>query len=246
MEEIDLKELITIFWEKKATIILITAIFMVLGFIYSSFLVVPKYEAATTILLVQTSSEEGTVSGITSNDITLNSKLISTYSDLVKSKRVIRKVISNLGINDSEDSIKNSVQVTAKTDTAILEIKVKHTEPQKSADIANEIAKVFAEEVKELYKINNVSTIDVAEPNETPSNVNLKKDIIMFGAIGFVLGAGIIFVTFMLDNSIKSGEDVEKAVKVPVLASIPIYEPEMQVGSRSARNKKASKGGKRK
>ena len=77
MEEIDLKEIISVFWEKKVTIILLMAIFMVIGFIYSSFFVVPKYSASTTLVLAQSSSkEDGT---ITTNDITLNSNVLSIW-----------------------------------------------------------------------------------------------------------------------------------------------------------------------
>lgn len=240
MEEIDLKEIIGVFWEKKVTIILLMAIFMVIGFIYSSFFVVPKYSASTTLVLAQSASkEDGT---ITTNDVTLNSKLISTYSGLLESSKVTRQVISNLGIDDSEASIKNNVSVSAETGTDIIKITVKNTDPEKAADIANEMAVVFAEEVKRLYGMDNINTLDVAEPNEVPSNVNLTKTIIIFGVIGAVIGVGYVFVLFMLDNSIKSSEDIEKAMGITVLANIPVYEADTKVGTRSSKN---SKGGKR-
>ena len=240
MEEIDLKEIIGVFWEKKITIILLMAIFMVIGFIYSSFFVVPKYSASTTLVLAQSASkEDGT---ITTNDVTLNSKLISTYSGLLESSKVTRQVISNLGIDDSEASIKNNVSVSAETGTDIIKITVKNTDPEKAADIANEMAVVFAEEVKRLYGMDNINTLDVAEPSEAPSNVNLTKTIIIFGVIGAVIGVGYVFVLFMLDNSIKSSEDIEKAMDIPVLANIPVYETDTKIGTRSSKN---SKGGKR-
>ena len=240
MEEIDLKEIIGVFWEKKVTIILLMAIFMVIGFIYSSFFVVPKYSASTTLVLAQSASkEDGT---ITTNDVTLNSKLISTYSGLLESSKVTRQVISNLGIDDSEASIKNNVSVSAETGTDIIKITVKNTDPEKAADIANEMAVVFAEEVKRLYGMDNINTLDVAEPNEVPSNVNLTKTIIIFGVIGAVIGVGYVFVLFMLDNSIKSSEDIEKAMGITVLANIPVYEADTKIGTRSSKN---SKGGKR-
>lgn len=240
MEEIDLKEIIGVFWEKKVTIILLMAIFMVIGFIYTSFFVVPKYSASTTLVLAQSASkEDGT---ITTNDVTLNSKLISTYSGLLESSKVTRQVITNLGIDDSEASIKNNVSVSAETGTDIIKITVKNTDPEKAADIANEMAVVFAEEVKRLYGMDNINTLDVAEPNEVPSNVNLTKTIIIFGIIGAVIGVGYVFVLFMLDNSIKSSEDIEKAMGITVLANIPVYEADTKVGTRSSKN---SKGGKR-
>lgn len=244
MEEIDLKELIRVFWEKKTTIILLIAIFMVLGFIYSSFLVEPKYTSSTKLVLAQSSSESDSAS-ITTTDITLNSKLISTYAGILESNKVVRQVISNLGIEDSEESIKNNVSVTSETGTDIIKITVSNTNAQKAADIANEMSKVFAEEVKRLYGMDNINTLDPAEVNEEPSNINLTKTIIIFAAIGFIIAVGYIFVVYMLDNSVKTSDDIERTMQIPVLASIPVYEPEAKMTAARAKSKKKSKGGKR-
>lgn len=244
MEEIDLKELIEIFWEKRTTIILLVAIFMVVGFIYSSFMITPKYSSTTSLVLAQSNSTDQT--GITTTDITLNSKLISTYSKLVKSDLVIKEVISNLGISDSIESVKSSVTVSAVSDTEILEIKVTTGEPDKSAKLANEVSAVFIEKVKELYSRDNVHTLDPAEIEEAPSNINHPKTIIIFALVGFVIAAGYIFAVFMLDNSIKTPEDVEKSAHVPVLASIPLYDDGTNKAKTKISNKRNPKGGKRK
>ena len=150
MEEIELKELVGIFWDKKSTIILLIAIFMVIGFIYSSFIVVPKYSSATKLVLAQSvNKEEG--GSITTTDITLNSKLISTYTGIIESSKVIRQVITNLKIEDKEESIRSNVSVSAESGTDIIKITVTNTNPEKAADIANEMAVVFAEEVKIIW-----------------------------------------------------------------------------------------------
>jgi len=102
MEEIDLKELFTMFWEKKVIVILLTIIFAVLGIIYTAVFVTPMYKSTTSLLLVQTSKTDQNDAAITTSDITLNSKLVSTYSELIRSKKITRQVISNLGINLKE------------------------------------------------------------------------------------------------------------------------------------------------
>lgn len=244
MEEIDLKEIIGIFWDKKSTIILVIAIFMVLGFIYTSFILVPKYSSTTTLLLAQSASKENGES-ITTTDVTLNSKLISTYSKLAKSNGVVRKVIENLGIEDNEESIKSNISVSAEEGTDILKITVTNVEAEKAAKIANETADVFIERIKELYKIDNIHIVDPAEVRTTPSNVNHPKTIIVFGLIGFVLAAGCIFILFMLDNSIKTQDDIEKNMNIPVLANIPIYGEENIKARTNIKKRKKAKGGKR-
>lgn len=245
MEEIDLKEIIGVFWDKKSTVILLTAIFMVLGFIYSSFIVVPKYASTTKLVLAQSVNKEDGGS-ITTTDITLNSKLISTYTGIIESSKVIRQVISNLEIDDKEGSIRKNVSVASETGTDIIKITVTNTNPEKAADIANEMAVVFAEEVKRLYGMDNINTLDVAEVQKEPANINHAKTITIFGAVGFVLAAGYIFVIYMLDNSIKSQEDIEKSLNIPVLANIPVYGEDEKVKTRTnVKKRKKAKGGNR-
>ena len=236
MEELDLKELFQIFWNKKIQIILIIAIFMVIGVIYSIGFVTPMYESYTTLLLVKGESEgtqhTTTSDSITTTDLTLNSKLVSTYRELIRSKDVLRQVISNLNININEDDIRNHITVTSVEETELIEITVQNEDPTYAAKIANEIAKVFTEKVAELYKINNVHIIDEAEIENTPSNINHVKDIVIFVAIGLVIAVMYVLIANMLDTTIKTAEDVEKLFKIPVLANIPMNNFENGKGGR--------------
>ena len=239
MEELDLKELFEIFWNKKAQIILIILIFIVLGIIYTMGFTTPMYTSSTTLVLAGTSNgEQGESSGtITATDLTLNSKLVSTYSELVKSNNVIRQVISNLGINVSEESLKNNISVTSVKNTELIEITVTTENPKYAADIANEIARVFSDKVAEIYNINNVHIVDEAETPTDPSNINHTKDVIIFAFIGVVVAVIYVLIANMLDTTIKSADDIERQFKLPVLASIPIYGADMQ--------KKKGKGGRK-
>ena len=207
MEEIDLKELFNIFWSKKLQIILVVFIFMILGGVYSVGLKTPLYSSSTSLVLAMADTSEKSKDGenaITATDITLNSKLVSTYSELIKSKKVLRQVISNLKIDEETDTLKKKIKV--------------------SSVHANEITKVFSKEANELYKINNVYIVDEAEIENEPSNINHIKDVILFALIGLVLSAAYVFIVNMLDNTIKSTEDIEKGFDIPVLVTIPLID----------------------
>ena len=221
MEELDLKDLFMMLWNKKLQIILIIAIFAVIGLIYTMGFVVPEYSSYTTLLLVGSSSA-GDTNTITTTDITLNSKLVSTYSVLIKSTDVVSQVISNLGIDKDVEQLKKNISVTSEEDTEVLRITVTDQNPSYAARIANEIAKVFSEKVTEIYKINNVYVVDDAKESTTPSNVNHVKDIAIFVALGIVVSIGYVLIANMLDTTVKSVEDVEKAFKIPVIAAIPL------------------------
>ena len=231
MEEIDLKELFEIFWHKKLQIILIVLIFMVIGVIYSVGFVTPMYSSSTTLVLAGTASstEEQSQNTITTADLSINSQLVSTYSELVKSNNILGQVISNLGINIDAEELRKNVQVTSVEDTELIEITVSNENPEYAAKIANEIAKVFEEKIaKEIYNINNVHIVDEAVVEAEPSNVNHAKNIVIFAFIGAVVAVMYVLIANMLDTTVKTQEDIEKSIKIPVLASIPMYDMDME------------------
>ena len=223
MEEIDLIELFKTFWRKKIQIILIILIFMCLGYIYTTNYVTPMYSASTTLVLTSSNNKNNTTNSITTTDIVVNSKLVDTYSELIKSKNVLEEVISNLGMNIKVERLKNSITVSSLEDTELIEIKVKNIEPENSAKIANEVAKVFIKRITEFYNINNVQIVDEAQIPTSPSNINHKKDILMFGLIGALISVAYVVIANMLDTTIKSADELDKMFKLPILASIPVY-----------------------
>ena len=103
--------------------------------------------------------------------------------------------------------------------------------------IANETAKVFIENVKEYYGMENVHVVDEAEVPQGPSNINHVKDIIIFAFIGVVISVMYVLVANMLDTTIKSEEDLEKFTELAVLATIPLYEKTEDKNKRGGRIK---------
>ena len=224
-EELDLKQLVNIFWNKRLHVISIVLIFLIIGTVYTFLFVTPKYKSYTSLVLARSEStkeNETDTSTITQTDITLNQKLVSTYSELVKSKNVLREVIKNLNINESEENLKDNITVSAVKDTELIQITVTNYYPDRASDIANEIAKVFTKKVGEIYNINNVYIVDEAERANTPYNINHIKDIAIFIAIGLIVSVGYVLISNLLDTTVKSAEDIEKELGVVALASIPL------------------------
>lgn len=216
MEELDLKEMFNMFWTRKVYIILIVLIFVIIGGLYSYLYVSPKYKAYTTLLLASSSEE------VTTTDISLNNNLVSTYSVLIKSKPVLREVINELKIDETEEKLKNNITVSAEKNTQVIKIEVVNASSYKAKVIANEIAKSFAVQVEEIYNINNVHIIEEAEEPTDPYNINHIKDIAMFAFIGLVVACIYVLIANMLDTTVKTKEDIEKKIGLSVLVSIPV------------------------
>ena len=219
MEEINLKELIDYIKTRIVLILFIILIVVVLGSTYSLFFKTPKYRSATTLVLVNDNGEATTQT--TQTDVNLNKSLVPTYSEIIKTDAVMNKVIKNLALDYSAAYLKSNVSVTTINNTEIIKIVV--TDPDKSlaADIANEIVKVFSNQIKSIYKLQNVSQIDVAYEAASPYNINIVKDLVIYIAIGLVLSFGSVFVIFYFDTTVKSSEEVENKLGLPVMGVIP-------------------------
>ncbi len=235
MDELNLKQLINIIWNGKKYIITIIVLAIFLGIGYSYFLVTPKYEASTTLVLAK-AEEKATneiSTGITQTDLNINQNLVSTYRELIRSKTVIREVMENLKIKDlKETTVKNNITVSSVRDTELIEITVKDENPERATNIANEIAKVFTVHVAKIYNINNVHVIDKAETNNIPYNVHHAKDIFVFVLIGVIFSIVSIIIISLLDTTVKTQEDIKKTTGMLILAEIPEISFDLKVGGR--------------
>lgn len=234
MDELDLKEIFRMLWNNRRFIVTITIFFVIIATVYSQVLQTPKYQSYTTIVLTKAENTEGTSSSVTQTDVTMNQKLVSTYSEIVKSKTVLTQVLSNLQMaNLTESQLRDSVTVTAIEDTEVIKIMVSNENPEYAAKIANEIGKVFSEKISDMYKINNVYTLDSAEPSSAPYNIKPVKYIFIAILAGIFISCAVIIVMGLFDTTVKTAEEIEQALKIPVIAQLEfVDETTMRKGGR--------------
>ena len=214
MEEIDLKELFEFIKNKLGLLIIITVGICLLGCVYGLFLQKPMYKSYTTIIL------SGSDSQITQSELSLSKSLVDTYAEIVKSRRVLEQVIEELNLDTTYEKLSNKISVTSVNNTEIIKIIVTDTDPTEAKNIANVTANYFTKEVVDLYKVNNVNVLDEANTTSIPYNINVAKQIIIYLFIGFIIGAGVLFIIFYFDRTIKSAEQVEQKIKLPILGSV--------------------------
>ena len=237
MEEINLKELLSYFISKIWIVFITFGLLIMFSVVNTKFIKVPLYNSSTTIVLTINNESELNTS-ITQNDITINQKLVATYRQIIKSRRVLDKVIENLELDMEASTLSKKVSVTNETDTELLKITVSDEDPELAAMIADEIAKVFSEDIVDIYNIKNVSIIDKALVSEIPYNIKLVKDAIIFGMLGIVLGLGIIFIMFYFDTTIKNSEEIEEKLGLPVLGVVPAIDNGKKLKARRKSEKK--------
>ena len=218
-EEIDIKRILEITYSKKIFIILILLLSITLGYVYSYYYKKPEYKSSVKILLV--ADESKTNKELTQTDLNINSGLISTYSSIAKSTNVIQKTIDNLGLNTTALKLQKYIETTQVEKTQFLKISVKNENPETAKNIANELAKVFTEQIKKIYKLENISIVDEAEVEKQPCNINHMKDICVFAIICAFISTILVIAIYFFDDTIKDEKDLEKSVKLKSLGTLP-------------------------
>ena len=216
MEEINLKEVYSYFKSKILWILLAIVAIIIIGNVYTIITREPMYRSNTTIVLVGESKD-----GYSQSDSQLNQNLIGTYSEIIKSRKVLSQVIENLKLKMSVEKLSNNITTTSVEDTEIIQITVANANAKDAKKITDEVAKVFSEEIQDIYNLENVAIIDKAELSKNPYNINYVKDNIIYLMVGFVLSFGIVFIMYYFDTSIKSSEVVEEKLGLTVIGVVP-------------------------
>lgn len=220
MEEINIKDFFSYLKHYIVAFIVVIAIAVTGVLLYDEMVKEPIYQAQTTVVIAKSDGIAENSSAATLNDINASQKLATTYSEIAKSELVLNQVIDNLGLHVTTGELSKSLTVKPLDDTSILSITVKDPNARLSATIANEIAKVFSEQVKEIYKVQNVTQLSVAVEPSAPANNTLTRDLVLAVVIAVVGVAGFAFIRFYLDDSVKHSDDVEKTIGLPVTAQI--------------------------
>lgn len=228
MKELTILDLLDILVDNIKIIIISVILGIIFSIIYTTLLITPMYKSSTKIILVKPTNYNESVTlgqalgtGLTTNDILLNQQLVSTYSEIIKSRKVLNEVINNLKLNTTATSIARNIEVSPVKDSEVINITVADEDSNKASNIANEIIVSFAKQVKEIYKIENVNQVDKAEPSSIPSNVNLLKNILLFALLSFVISYGISFLIEYFRTTLKSPDDIEDIEGLSILAIIP-------------------------
>lgn len=219
MEEIDIKDFLGYLKKYLVPMIVVALIATGGSIFYNLAIKTPMYKTSTTVVLAQQTSDK-TTSSVTLNDISINQKLVATYTEIVKSKLVLEQVIEDLKLDTTAEKLAKHVTVTAIEDTEILKITVEDGNRIAAAQIANKIADVFTKEIVNIYQLNNVSVIDVAQVNDKQGNNTTVRDAAIAMLLSVFGVSAIAFIIYYFDDSIKYSEDLEKKIGLPIAGKI--------------------------
>ena len=218
-ETVDLRDYFGIVKKRFWIIALITIISVVVSGVISFFMLNPVYEAKSTLIVNTEKNEETQM--ITGDQFNVTQKLAVTYGEIIKSRSVLDDVIKNLKLDDEYEALVKNVTVSPVKDTQIISISVQDTNKEKARDIANEIPKVFKKEAKRITKANDIQVIDKAILPQNPIKPNKMMNMAIAAVLGAMIGLFVVFLIEYLDNKLKTPQDIEKHLGLPILGVVP-------------------------
>lgn len=220
-EVIDLVEILYAIRQHLLEVILATVVAAIIGFAASKFLMTPQYSSSAMMIV---NTRQDVTSNVTSDQINSATKLVATYSIIIKSDTVLQQVIENLELGMTYSELNSRVSVQAVDDTQVMKITVNSTSPEWAQTVCDEILAVSPDIIKEAVEAGSVKVISKASQNLDPISPNIKKNTALGAMVGLVLALGIIVLQVLLDNKINTEEDVTKYLDMTVLGVIPQYD----------------------
>jgi len=186
---------------------------------YTIYMVTPMYKATATIYVLNNSD-----SVVNLADLQIGTNLTQDYIQVFSMWEVHEKVMQNLGINKSYSYMKSIVKVTNTSNTRMLNISVTVADPKLAAELANEYAKVGSNYIAETMQMVKPSMMSTALEPTSPVSPNKRRNAVVGFMLGAVVAAGIVFIQMLLDDNVKTAEDIRKFIGIETLAVIPVEE----------------------
>lgn len=221
-EYIDLGELLGAIIHRIWIVILAAVVFGAAGLSYSLFAITPMYNASA--MMIVNSGDRG-YDYVSSDQLKSAATLVNTYSIVITSDTVMNQVRENLGMQESFQTQISKVTVTAVNDTQVMKITVTGTSPSAALQVCEEITKIAPEVLMEVVEAGSVKLVSAASTTGAKVSPNIRNNTILASGAGFLLAVGIITLLYLMDNKIKTENDIKRS-DLPLLGVIPTFETE--------------------
>lgn len=219
--ELNISDLLNILRARWLVLLIAGIIAAALAFGYSKFFVIPQYRASAQ-MIVDARNDESTV--ITNSQLSTAKQLVITYAEVIKNNIILNPVIDELGLDESYNQLYSKVRVEVVEDTQILEIYVTDEDPDKALSIVKKIVEVTPVVLSERIPSSKIASINDPTATSSPVSPNVSRNTIL----GFIVGVAIIYIYYfvkrLFDNKLKSADDIQRLLDLPVLGVIPSLE----------------------
>lgn len=216
--EIDLVEIWQVIKKQFGLLVVIVILCAILAGVISKFFIAPKYTSSSTIFLTPSISESGVVDFTSQNS---NEKLVNNVMALLVQDNILSEVAKQTGMESIEE-LRDQIEVSNDTNTTLVKVEATTVDPKLSKNIVNSMVSVFIDTMQENLNLKNIEIVDKAKLSYEPSGPNVKKNILIGAAAGFVIDALIVVLKVLTNTRLKSKEEAEKYLNLPVFCELPV------------------------
>mgnify|MGYP000503173332 CR=1 FL=1 len=216
---IDLMDLFQVVFKKLHLVLLAGIIAALVAVLVTKLFMTPVYTSTTKMYVL---SKQDANSAVTSSDLQAGSQLTKDYMELIKSRSVMEQVISQLQLDMSVDKLSGEITVSNTADTRILSISVENESPKLAKEIADAVRESASVQITQITDADAVNMVEEGNLPKDPTSPNTMKNAMLGGILGIFLALGAIVLIYILDDTIKTPDDVERYLGLTVLTSIPI------------------------
>ena len=220
--EIDLRELVGLLLHWLWLLVLCGAVAGITGFLICKLTVTPWYESTTRIFILN--KNRNNESALSYSDLQTSNQLTKNYTPFIKSRDVLEKVIKLCDLSETYESFASRVKVATVGDSNLIAITVTDSDPNMAQRLAKEVQLEAADHIVAVMGIEAANVETEANLPENPSGPSASKWALIGGFLGVFTCAAILIIQYLLDDTIKSAEDVERYLGLSTLAMIPIAE----------------------
>ena len=216
--EIDVLALLQKLWTKKVFILFTAFYVAAFSFLVTYFFIQPTYTSTTRIYVVNQATDNDNLSA---QDLQAGTYLANDYKEIITSNDVLSEVIKDEKLNLSEAELAKMISVNIPTDTRLISISVNAKTGQDAQTLANKVREIASEKIKNVTKVEDVTTLEEAKLPESPSSPNIKLNVLLGAVLGGFLAVVGVLVREILDDRVRRPEDVEDALGMTLLGIVP-------------------------
>ncbi|SEO24977.1 Capsular polysaccharide biosynthesis protein [Amphibacillus marinus] len=219
-ETISIKEIAQVIRKRIGMIIVLTLGAALISGVVTFFMITPIYQSSSQFLVNQNNPQSDRA--VELNDIRTNVEIINTYNEIIKSNRILDQVVQELDLTISSGTLSGKISVSNANNSQVVTVTATDPDPAMAVLLANTVVEVFQDQIDDLMNVDNVNILNEAQLAASPSPVspNLTLNIAIALVLGAMVGVGLAFLIEFLDNTVKTEDDVEKTLGLPVIGVI--------------------------
>lgn len=220
MTKMTIRDILLLLRKRWYILVMITGLSTGLGFYWSFYKSVPIFSNTCTLLV--NDRNQGRIQ-LSFNDILLYEKLMGTYKDIIRSKKILDAVAEQTEPPMSRSEIANALHVSTNASSQIISVSIEHPDYQMATYLVNLIAEEFSRQLPTIMNIDNVQILDRATADDHPYPIkpNKKRNMVISFIAGIIISVNWIFIRRFMDTRIRYEEDLLDILPYPMLGAIP-------------------------